>query len=157
MEREKATLGVLITMQEPTRPMRAEAAAAGLYTSAGWHKSYPCATGRIAILARAHKAAVRAEDAPDHLVHGQHDGQHLGAGAVLRISADRYVRRTRPLMAFNMVALLLATFSDVGSALQQPAQPQPPGHLLDDVVAVALEVQLKGYQRIGKRIQVFWG
>jgi len=41
VEREKAALGVLITMREPTRPMRAEAAAAGLYTSPGWHKSYP--------------------------------------------------------------------------------------------------------------------
>jgi site-specific DNA-methyltransferase (adenine-specific) len=38
---EKAALGVLITMREPTRPMRAEAASAGLYTSPCWHKSYP--------------------------------------------------------------------------------------------------------------------
>ena len=41
VEREKAALGVLISMREPTRPICAEAAAAGLYTSAGWHKSYP--------------------------------------------------------------------------------------------------------------------
>jgi hypothetical protein len=38
VEREKAALGVLITMREPTRPMRVEAAAAGLYSSPGWHK-----------------------------------------------------------------------------------------------------------------------
>jgi DNA modification methylase len=33
VEREKAQIGVLITMQEPTQPMRSEAAAAGFYTS----------------------------------------------------------------------------------------------------------------------------
>jgi site-specific DNA-methyltransferase (adenine-specific) len=41
VEREKAALGVLITMREPTRPMRAEAAAAGFYSSPGWNRSYP--------------------------------------------------------------------------------------------------------------------
>jgi hypothetical protein len=33
IERERAALGVLITMAEPTRAMRAEAADAGIYTS----------------------------------------------------------------------------------------------------------------------------
>ncbi|MDP2891964.1 MAG: restriction endonuclease, partial [Bacillota bacterium] len=32
LEREKATIGVLITLQEPTRPMLEEAATAGIYT-----------------------------------------------------------------------------------------------------------------------------
>lgn len=41
VEREKAQFGVLITMQEPTRPMRTEAAPAGFYQSPGWNKSYP--------------------------------------------------------------------------------------------------------------------
>jgi DNA modification methylase len=41
MEREKAQLGVLITMQEPTQPMRAEVAGAGFYHSPGWNKNYP--------------------------------------------------------------------------------------------------------------------
>lgn len=41
MEREHASIGVLLTMQEPTRPMRNEAAAAGLYASPGWNKKYP--------------------------------------------------------------------------------------------------------------------
>ncbi len=31
LEREKASVGVFITLEEPTRPMREEAAAAGLY------------------------------------------------------------------------------------------------------------------------------
>jgi DNA modification methylase len=41
IEREKAEMGVLITLQEPTRPMRAEAADAGFYESPGWKKKYP--------------------------------------------------------------------------------------------------------------------
>ncbi len=39
IEREKAEIGVLITMQEPTHPMRAEAASAGLY-EAPWGRKY---------------------------------------------------------------------------------------------------------------------
>ena len=39
-EREGAELGVLISFQEPTRPMREEAAAAGFYTSPGWHTTH---------------------------------------------------------------------------------------------------------------------
>ncbi|WXB20214.1 restriction endonuclease [Pendulispora albinea] len=41
LEREKAAIGVLITLQRPTQPMRAEAAAAGFYRSPGWKKEYP--------------------------------------------------------------------------------------------------------------------
>ncbi len=41
VEREKAEIGVLITMQEPTHPMRSEAAGAGFYESPGWGKKYP--------------------------------------------------------------------------------------------------------------------
>jgi len=41
LEREKAEIGVLITMQDPTQPMRAEAAGAGFYHSPGWNKNYP--------------------------------------------------------------------------------------------------------------------
>jgi SAM-dependent methyltransferase len=41
VEREQAEIGVLITMQEPTQPMRAEAAGAGFYHSPGWNKDYP--------------------------------------------------------------------------------------------------------------------
>jgi len=41
IEREKAEIGVLITMQQPTQPMIAEAATAGFYESPGWHKKYP--------------------------------------------------------------------------------------------------------------------
>ncbi len=41
IEREKAEIGVLLTMQEPTKPMRKEVAGAGFYDSPGWGKSYP--------------------------------------------------------------------------------------------------------------------
>ncbi len=41
VEREKAEIGVLLTMQEPTQPMRAEVAGAGFYYSPGWNQNYP--------------------------------------------------------------------------------------------------------------------
>jgi site-specific DNA-methyltransferase (adenine-specific) len=41
VEREQAEIGVLITMQEPTQPMRAEAASAGFYHSPGWNTDHP--------------------------------------------------------------------------------------------------------------------
>ena len=40
LERDKAEIGVLLTMQEPTRPMRAEAAGAGFYDSP-WGTRHP--------------------------------------------------------------------------------------------------------------------
>ncbi len=46
VEREKAAIGVLITMLPPTKPMRIEAAGAEPYYSPGWDKHYP----RIQIL-----------------------------------------------------------------------------------------------------------
>ena len=46
VEREKAEIGVLLTMQSPTQPMRTEVAGAGFYDSPGWGKKYP----RIQIL-----------------------------------------------------------------------------------------------------------
>jgi len=41
VEREKAAIGVLITMLPPTKPMRTEAAGAKPYYSPGWDKRYP--------------------------------------------------------------------------------------------------------------------
>ena len=41
VEREGAAIGVLITLQDPTQPMRSDAAAAGFYDSPGWGQSYP--------------------------------------------------------------------------------------------------------------------
>jgi len=60
IEREKAELGVLISMMEPTQPMRAEAAGAGFYVSAWSGKSYP----RLQILTIAELFAGRGIDYP---------------------------------------------------------------------------------------------
>lgn len=41
IEREGAAMGVLITLDPPSQPMKTEAASAGHYTSPGWNRSYP--------------------------------------------------------------------------------------------------------------------
>lgn len=41
LDREKAEIGVLITMQEPTHPMKTEAASAGFYQIEGFPEKYP--------------------------------------------------------------------------------------------------------------------
>ena len=41
MEREGAELGALLSFQEPTQPMKADAASAGFYHSPGWNADYP--------------------------------------------------------------------------------------------------------------------
>ena len=41
MEREKAAMGLFITLAEPTRPMQQEAAAAGFYHSELWRRDFP--------------------------------------------------------------------------------------------------------------------
>jgi DNA modification methylase len=41
LEGQEADIGVLISFQEPTKPMREEAAGAGFYTSPGWGTSHP--------------------------------------------------------------------------------------------------------------------
>src|SRR5579863_2045115 len=46
VQRENAAIGVFITLEEPTRDMKAEAVSAGYYESPGWNHRYP----RIQIL-----------------------------------------------------------------------------------------------------------
>ncbi|HEX5502090.1 MAG TPA: DNA methyltransferase [Thermomicrobiales bacterium] len=41
LDREAAEIGVLLALQPPTQPMRAEAASAGYYHSPSWGRSYP--------------------------------------------------------------------------------------------------------------------
>jgi len=41
VDREKAAIGVLISMEEPTKPMQTEAVTAGFYESIIWGKKYP--------------------------------------------------------------------------------------------------------------------
>ena len=60
VEREKAEIGVFITMREPTKPMRSEAAGAGFYDSPGWKTSHP----RMQILTVAELLEGRTIDMP---------------------------------------------------------------------------------------------
>ena len=41
LDRESAAIGVFLTLEEPTRDMRTEAATAGFYHSPGWNQKYP--------------------------------------------------------------------------------------------------------------------
>jgi len=41
LDREKAVIGVLISMEEPSKPMQTEAVTAGFYESTTWGKKYP--------------------------------------------------------------------------------------------------------------------
>ena len=41
VDREKAAIGVLISMEAPTKPMRTEAVTAGFYESRLWNRNYP--------------------------------------------------------------------------------------------------------------------
>ena len=41
VEREKAAMGLFITLEPSTEPMRVEAVSAGFYHSALWEKDYP--------------------------------------------------------------------------------------------------------------------
>jgi len=60
VEREGAEIGVLIAMQEPTKPMRTEVAGAGFYYSPGWSKDYP----KLQILTVAELLAGKGIDMP---------------------------------------------------------------------------------------------
>ena len=41
LQQQNAAIGVLISLQEPTGPMRSDAAEAGFYHSPGWNQDYP--------------------------------------------------------------------------------------------------------------------
>jgi Restriction endonuclease len=60
VEREQASMGVLITMEQPTKPMRTEAASAGFYESPAWNTKHP----RIQIVTVGELLAGKAIDAP---------------------------------------------------------------------------------------------
>ncbi len=60
LDREKAAIGVFITLESPTRDMLAEAASAGFYHSPGWNRDYP----RIQILTIEELLASKTVDMP---------------------------------------------------------------------------------------------
>jgi site-specific DNA-methyltransferase (adenine-specific) len=64
LEREKAAIGVLITLREPTKPMLTEAAATGFYESKDFPGRYP----RLQILTIAELLAGKKLEYPSHRV-----------------------------------------------------------------------------------------
>ena len=62
VEREKAAIGVLISLEPPSKPMRAEAASAGFY-KAPWGKDY----ARLQLLTVADLLAGKAVDYPHQI------------------------------------------------------------------------------------------
>jgi len=60
LEREKAAIGVLISMGDPTKPMQAEAVTGGFYESKTWGKKYP----KIQLLTIADLLAGKSIDMP---------------------------------------------------------------------------------------------
>ncbi len=64
LEREKAALGALITLREPTKPMLTEAAAAGFYESKEFSGRYP----RLQILTIAELLGGKKLEYPAHRV-----------------------------------------------------------------------------------------
>ena len=63
VEREKAAIGVLVSMEEPTRGMRSEAAEAGAYKS-GWGAGNPTEHPRIQLITIAELLGGKKIDAP---------------------------------------------------------------------------------------------
>ena len=64
LEREKAAIGALITLREPTKPMLTEAAAAGFYESKDFPGRYP----RLQILTIAELLESKKIQYPEHRV-----------------------------------------------------------------------------------------
>jgi site-specific DNA-methyltransferase (adenine-specific) len=64
LDREKAAIGALITLREPTEPMLREAAATGFYES----KDFPGRIARLQILTIAESLAGRKIGFPAHCI-----------------------------------------------------------------------------------------
>ena len=62
VEREKAALGLFITLEEPTRDMRTEAVSAGFYRSDVWQRDFP----KVQIRTVAELLGGRAFELPPH-------------------------------------------------------------------------------------------
>jgi hypothetical protein len=76
LTREGAAIGVLITMEEPTQPMRTEAAEAGFYHSPGWNQNYP----RIQLRTIAELLAGKGIDVPPQHVTFKQAPKHVKDG-----------------------------------------------------------------------------
>ena len=78
LEQEKAAIGVLISLQEPTGPMRTDAAEAGFYHSPGWNQDYP----RIQLRTIAELLAGKGIDVPPQHVTFKQAPKHVKDGSV---------------------------------------------------------------------------
>jgi site-specific DNA-methyltransferase (adenine-specific) len=76
IEREGAEIGVLITMEEPTQPMRTEAADAGFYHSPGWNIDCP----RIQLRTIAELLAGKGLDVPPQQATFKEAPKHVSNG-----------------------------------------------------------------------------
>ena len=63
VEREKAAIGIFLTLEKPTKPMLEEAVGKGFYHSDGWNKDYP----RIQILTVEEVLAGKQPDLPPNI------------------------------------------------------------------------------------------
>lgn len=77
LDREKAAIGVLISMQEPTKPMRQEAATCGVYVSETWGKTY----SRMQLLTISELSAGKQIDMPPIRRTFKQAGKERGAGS----------------------------------------------------------------------------
>jgi DNA modification methylase len=76
LTREGAAIGVLISMEDPTQPMIAEAASAGFYHSPGWNQDYP----RIQLRTIAELLAGKGIDVPPQHVTFKQAPKHVRNG-----------------------------------------------------------------------------
>ena len=63
VEREKAAIGIFLTLEKPTKPMIEEAVGKGFYRSNGWNRDYP----RIQILTVEEILAGKQPDLPPNI------------------------------------------------------------------------------------------
>ena len=63
IDREKAAVGIFVTLEKPTKPMIEEAVGKGFYHSDGWNKDYP----RIQILTVSDILAGKMPDLPPNI------------------------------------------------------------------------------------------
>jgi DNA modification methylase len=87
LQQQNAAIGVLISLQEPTGPMRSDAAEAGFYHSPGWNQDYP----RIQLRTIAELLAGKGIDVPPQHVTFKQAPRHVRDGhAQLELMSATY-------------------------------------------------------------------
>ncbi len=101
LDQEKAEIGVLISLQEPTGPMRTDAAEAGFYHSPGWNQDYP----RIQLRTIAELLAGKGIDVPPQHVTFKQAPKYAKDGSV-QLEMPDLVVVDRPLSAEGVERVL---------------------------------------------------